>query len=151
VIAALQTDDLGYVILLVIHLVLVVFAFGVAFAIPVYTRRLGSEAAAVAERLQRSYVLPAMLLAGLVGIVMVLLGQPWEFSDGWISVAFVLWFAALGNALLLLGPASRRLARAVQGDADFAALRGRVGMFTGIGHLLFLALVIVMVWGPRNP
>jgi hypothetical protein len=91
-----------------------------------------------------------MLLAGLVGILMVLLG-PWEFSDGWISVAFVLWFAALGNALLLLGPASRRLARAGQSDAGVAALQKRVAMFTGIGHLLFLALVIVMVWGPANP
>jgi uncharacterized membrane protein len=151
VIASLQTDDLGYVILLVIHLVLVVFAFGVAFAIPFYTRHVGGEAAVVADRLLRTHVLPAMLLAGLVGIVMVLLGQPWEFSDGWISVAFVLWFAALGNALFLLGPASRRLASAVQGDANIAALRSRVAMFTGIGHLLFVALVIVMVWGPRNP
>jgi hypothetical protein len=151
VIAALQTDDLGYVILLVIHLVLVVFAFGVAFAIPFYTRHLGSEAAGIADRLQRTHVLPAMLLAGLVGIVMVLVGQPWEFSDGWISVAFVLWFAALGNALLLVGPASPRLARADQGDPNLSALRGKVAMFTGIGHLLFLALVVVMVWGPANP
>jgi hypothetical protein len=150
VIASLQTDDLGYVILLVIHLVLVVFAFGVAFAIPFYTRHLGSEAATVADRLLRTHVVPALLLAGLVGILMVLLG-PWEFSDGWISVAFVLWFAALGNALLLLGPASRRLARAVQGDTNIAALRSRVAMLTGIGHLLFLGLVIVMVWGPANP
>jgi hypothetical protein len=150
VIAALQTDDLGYVILLVIHLVLVVFAFGVSFALPFYTRRLGSEAAVIADRLNRTQVVPAMLLAGLVGIVMVLLGQPWEFSDGWISVAFVLWFAALGNALLLLGPAARRLAGAA-GDTNVEVLRKRVAMFTGIGHLLFLALVIVMVWGPRNP
>jgi hypothetical protein len=81
---------------------------------------------------------------------MVLLG-PWEFSDGWISVAFVLWFAALGNALLLLGPAARRLARATGAEHEIAALRSRVGMFTGIGHLIFLALVIVMVWGPANP
>jgi hypothetical protein len=150
VIASLQTDDLGYIILLVIHLVLVVFAFGVAFALPFYTRRLGSEAAVVADRLHRTQVLPAMLLAGLVGILMVLLG-PWEFSDGWISIAFVLWFAALGNALLLLGPAARRLAGATTGAADEQALRSRVAMFTGIGHLLFLALVIVMVWGPANP
>jgi len=150
VIAALQTDDLGYVILLVIHLVLVVFAFGMAFALPFYTRRFGPDAAALADRLNRSQVLPAMLLAGLVGILMVLLG-PWEFSDGWISVAFVLWFAALGNGLLLLGPAARRLAGAAAGDANVGVLRKRVAMFTGIGHLLFLALVIVMVWGPRNP
>lgn len=160
-IAALQVDDFAYLLLLLVHILAVLVGFGAALTASIVTRRSfgggtqsRADALSIVDTAGRTLAAPAFIVAGLFGILMVLVG-PWEFSESWITIAFVLWIALIANAVLLVDPTSKALvslaASIAGGESDdedtLKALRGRLGMSTGIGHLLVLALVVVMVWG----
>lgn len=160
--AALQIDDFAYLLLLLVHILAVLAAFGGVLAQTIVVRRAfaveprsRADALAIADVAGRMIAGPSFVLAGLMGMSMVLFGQPWEFSQTWISIAFVLWIAGIANAVLLIDPTSKamaglaaKIAAGDEGDeATLQSLRGRIGMATGFGHLLILALVVVMIWG----
>lgn len=149
---ALVQDDFLYRVVYLLHIVAIVVAFAAAIVNP----RLGGLAkrsdAATATTINRFVVdgskaihFPALVLVGLFGIVLVLLseGDLYDFSQAWISIAFVLWFAMMGVLWFLMIPAERRLA-----DGPAEADEKKVAMFGGILHLLFLLMLIDMVWKP---
>jgi len=77
------------------------------------------------------------------GILMVVLSdEVWEFSDAWISGAFLVWFALLGVLFGLLVPAERK---AAAGDAGAAR---KVSMFGGFIHLLLVVMLYLMIFKP---
>lgn len=153
-----QIDSLGYNVVLVLHLLFVVVAFAPAFVWPVLNRqsrvaaRSGGDDASsggnVASGAIGRIIDPMMhggslVLAGLFGILVVVASsKAFEFSQSWVSIAFVLWFLMLGVFFAGLYPAQRAVQ---EGKAD---AEQRLAMFYGGMHLLLLLQIIVMVWKP---
>ncbi len=138
-----------YELLLLLHILTVVVAFAGTWTNPRFaaygakgdeTTRAGIAGVMVATTTQMH--LPALVLAGLSGIGLISVGDGFEFSQTWISLAFLLWFALLGVMWFLLRPAQ---VLAATGDAEAGK---KVAMFTGIIHLLFLLMLIDMIWKP---
>lgn len=141
----------GYKIVLLLHILTVVIAFAGGWTSPRY----GAYAAksddatrtgisGVTAALTAQMHMPALALAGLFGIVLIPLSDDvFEFSQTWISLAFLLWFAMLGVMFGLVMPAQRKLAAGEVGDPV-----KRLAMGTGITHLLFLLMLIDMIWKP---
>jgi uncharacterized membrane protein len=102
VIAAI--DDTGYKVVLVVHIVAAIVGFAPAIAAVVTPRPAAADQAAV--RTGRIVYAPALILTGLLGIVLVLMSdEAWEFSDGWVSAAFLVWIVIVGayQALVIRG------------------------------------------------
>jgi HAMP domain-containing protein len=103
--------------------------------------------------------------AGLLGIVLVAVGEGWEFSQTWVSIAFVLFLFGVLFAWFVHTPNLKKMealqAQLVDGRvvtpagggapaevAELEARGKRAGMYGGILHLVFLLLVIDMIWKP---
>lgn len=163
-----------YNLVLLVHLLTVVLGFGTAFVWPVLNAR--SKAAELGEATvlgrisaqgMRSMTMPMVWAAGVTGVLLVLLHELgdrgfYSFSDAWISIAFLLFFAvaAVGQFLLLpqqakvqqtydelsaLPPGSPKPEQTLNRLAED---QRKAGMFTGIVHLLFILLMVDMVWKP---
>jgi hypothetical protein len=114
------------------------------------------------NQLGRAMVTGPVILAGVLGIVLVILSdEAFTFAQMWISIAFLLWFGVLGVWLLLVAPNAKAMeaigaqlagggAAAAGSDqaAELAARGKRAAAFTGIVHLLWLALMVDMIWKP---
>ncbi len=138
-----------YKLVFLLHILAVIVAFAPAFVWPVTNaalRKEGGVGPRVATQVVRNSMMvhgPALVLAGFFGIVLVLLSdEAWEFSQMWVSLAFLVWFALLGVVFGAIVPAERKVA---QGDE---AAEKRVAMFGGISHVLLLVMLILMIWKP---
>ncbi len=140
----------GYKIVLLLHILAVIVAFGPAFAVPVITmraRKLGGDASNVLASLVQGNTLkiygPATAIAGILGCGLVGMSEKaFSFSQAWVSAALLLWILTLALQFGLLAPSEKK---AAAGDADAARLQS---MFTGIQHILLVALLFVMIWKP---
>lgn len=147
-ILALVQDDAAYRVVYLLHIATIVAAFSGAMvgarlqaagrADAGAARSIGGVLADLTTKMH----VPALALAGLFGVLLIVLSDGYEMSQSWISIAFVLWFAMLGVMWFLLRPA--QLA-AAGGDVDAGK---KTAMFTGIIHLLFLLMLIDMIWKP---
>jgi uncharacterized membrane protein len=149
---AVLIPETGYRIVYFLHIVAVIVAFAAAFVHP----RLGGLAKRLpgdaASQLNQTIVdgstkihFPALVLVGLFGTAMIPMSEDiYSFSQMWISMAYLVWFAMLGILFFLMLPAERTLARA-PGDVD---AQKKVGMFGGILHLLLLVMLVLMIWKP---
>ncbi|HET8929340.1 MAG TPA: hypothetical protein VFN21_01660 [Acidimicrobiales bacterium] len=141
-------DSFGYNFFLLLHLLFVVVAFSPAFVWPILNRLRRTDANSGAGNAVGRIVDPMMhggslVLAGLFGIILVLMSDSViEFSQSWISIAFVLWFLMLGVFFAGLIPAQRQI---VEGKPEGDT---RLAMCYGGMHLLLLLQIIVMVWKP---
>lgn len=148
--------DIGsfpYNVMLLLHLLAVLVAFAPVFVWPVLRvtmRKQGGEAlpGEVGRQIAPTGLLvhgPALVAAGIFGILTLLLsGDVYQFSDTWISIAFVLWFLMLGVLFLGIIPADRKAAE----PSETPGADARVNMFNGMLHLLIVLMLIVMVWKP---
>jgi uncharacterized membrane protein len=151
VLAALGSTDFIYRVVFLLHIFSAIVAFAPYFVWPVLnvqTRKRGASVPSdIAGQAAVNQVVvhgPALVATGVFGLLMVVLaeGDVFEFSQLWISLAFLLWFAMLGVLFGLLVPAERKAA----GGAPDAGKR--VAMFGGITHLLLLLMLVVMIWKP---
>lgn len=155
--AVIGSEDLVYKVLFLLHILSAIVAFAPAFVWPiinVQTRKRGvTVPAEVAGQVPVNNVLihgPALVLTGVFGLLLVVLSEEsavsgekiFEFSQAWISGAFLVWFALLAVLFGLLVPAERK---AAAGDAD-AAKKG--AMFGGFIHILLLVMLVLMIWKP---
>jgi uncharacterized membrane protein len=174
-VVALFKGDFGYDLLYLLHILTIVVGFGTTFAYPAYARRARqlppNEGYAIGHTsLEVSKVLTTYMIwaAGLFGIILVAVGDAWEFSQTWVSIAFVLfffgvlfsWFVHTPNlkrmdalqAALVAGEATPNPAGGPPAEVEELQQRGkRAGMYGGILHLVFLLLVIDMIWKPGWP
>ncbi|HEX7444306.1 MAG TPA: hypothetical protein VF320_10480 [Acidimicrobiales bacterium] len=142
-------DSTPYRILLILHILFVVVAFGGLFAAPMLARAQGASTAVASGMvgyLQRIAV-PAIILAGLMGFGLIGMSKvgdkaKFEFSQSWVGIAMLLWLLEIGLLLGLLIPTERKVAA---GDAEAAK---RLPMFTGLSHLILLVAVGLMVFKP---
>ncbi len=149
--------EAGYDWLLFAHILLAVVGGGAAFALAVIgsrtgaaegdTRTFGLRMSAAVDQI---LVNPALWVTGGLGIVLVLIGDPWEFSQTWISIAFALWIIGVGIGTFVLRPAGlKAVAASERGDADdLAAQEKKLAMFGGINHLVLVLLILDMVFKP---
>ncbi len=158
-------DSFGYRILLLGHYFAVFMAFAPAFVWPILNRRRRIEGGELVEDVKDLKGSPmsatasaegaltgvsspifhgtALVLAGLFGILMIVLSSSvFEFSQTWVSIAFVLWFLMLGVFFAGIGPAQRALRE------GSVAAEQRIAMFYGAMHLLLLLQIIDMIWKP---
>jgi len=130
--------DNGYNFVLVLHILSAIVAFSPAIATIVTPKAIATGDDVV--RTGRIVYAPALIVTGLLGIVLVLMSdEAWEFSDGWVSIAFLGWIALVGvyQALVIRG------ARA-GGDAG----RRQVVLGGQIVAALAVVLVYLMVFKP---
>ena len=171
--AGLDVNDFGYRVLFLLHILFVVVGFGSSFAYPALAsraRRLPpAEGHAIGHAtlgISKGVTTYPIWAAGLVGIILVGVSNEWKFSQAWVSIAFVLFFAAVIFAWFVHMPNLRKmdalqeelLAGAPSGSggpppqvAELQARGKRAGMYSGLLHLAFLVLVIDMIWKPGSP
>ena len=146
-------DSFPYNVMLLLHIVAVLVAFAPAFVWPVMRVMArkdggGSMPPEVARQIAPTGLLvhaPALVAAGIFGILTVLLsGDTYQFSQTWVSIAFVLWFLMLGVTFLGILPADRKAAE----PSDTPGADARASMFNGMLHLLIILMLIVMIWKP---
>ncbi len=151
--AVIASDDLFYRVLFLLHILSALVAFAPAFVWPivnVQTRKSGQKVpagiAGLAARNTMTIHGPALVLVGLFGILMVVTSdEVFEFSQMWISLAFLVWFGLLGVVFGGIFPAEKKVA-----EGDEAAEK-KVAMFGGIAHTLLFVMLILMIWKPGFP
>jgi uncharacterized membrane protein len=139
-----------YKIVLLLHILSVIVAFAPAFVWPivnVQTRKTGEKVpSGVAGLVARNTMTihgPALVLSGLFGIILVVMSdEVWEFSQTWVSLAFLVWFGLLGVVFGGILPSEKKIA-----GGDETAEK-KVAMFGGIAHTLLLVMLILMIWKP---
>jgi uncharacterized membrane protein len=171
VFAKLFENDFGYQLLLLLHLIAVVVGFGSSFVWPALAARARKLEPAQAYAMNstalglgKGLTTYPIYAAGLTGIVLVAVSEPWGFDQTWISIAFLLFILGVCVSLFLHTPNLKAMnalqERLVSGGgtptqggppAEVAELqeRGkRAGMYGGLLHLIFLLLMIDMIWKP---
>lgn len=131
-------DDTGFRIFFLLHIITVIVAFAPAVLAVLPGGREGLVG--VLDKAGRQVYAPALILAGLFGILCIVTSDDvFEFSDTWISLAFVVWIAMNGvfHALVLAGQK--------QDDA------AKVNTGHQIMTVLLLAMLYLMIWKPGWP
>ena len=125
----------GFKIFLFLHIATMVVAFAPAVIAVLPGGRDGLTG--LLDRAGRQVYAPALILAGLFGILCIVTSDDvFEFSQTWISLAFVVWIAMNGvfHGLVLAGQR--------QGDDS------KVVLGQQIVTLLLLAMLYIMIWKP---
>jgi hypothetical protein len=132
-------DDTGFRIFFLLHILTVIVAFAPAAISVLPGGRDG--AIGLLERAGRLVYSPALILAGLFGIMCIVSapGDTFEFSQTWISLAFVVWIAMNGvfHALVLTGQKQGDESKVTNGQA--------------IMTVLLLVMLYLMIWKPGWP
>jgi len=138
----------SYKILLFLHIASVVAAFGPMLAAPLtaaQARKDGDERRVVGyfAANNRKVHMPALGLAGLFGIGLIFSSDDvWEFSQTWVSLSFLVWFALCGVVSGMIMPAERAFAAGDQAAERKVALGGQ------IATVLFLVILYLMIFKP---
>jgi hypothetical protein len=152
-----------YKIVLVLHILAAIVGFGSVMLNGVYAsearRRPGPEGGAIAEANFRVswkvamwfiYAIPVLGLA-LVGMS----DKAWKFSQAWVWLSLILWFAIVGVAHGVHRPNVSRLDELIKSPSpDVAELERRERLATTIGavmSVLVVATLVLMVFKPGAP
>jgi uncharacterized membrane protein len=147
---AAYRDD-TYNIFLFLHIVAVVVAFAPAIINPMlesYFKKSGGDSAlqnwaGFTSTYTRTFALGALVVLLGTGIVMIILSdEVIEFSDVWISISFLLWFAIAGVVSAMILKGEKQVAG---GDMTGAKLIARGGT---IATVLALIVLYLMVFKP---
>jgi hypothetical protein len=133
-----MVDDTGFRIFFLLHILTVIVAFTPAVLALVPGERDGTLG--LLERGGRLLFAPALILTGLFGILCIVTSDDvFEFSNTWITLAFVVWIAMNGvfHALVLAGQR--------QGDA------AKVNNGEALMVLLLIVMLYLMIWKPGWP
>ncbi|MFP5362450.1 MAG: DUF2269 family protein [Thermoleophilia bacterium] len=148
-----------YDVVLTIHILAVVIAFGVVFSYPVldawFRRAVPGDVAALHRlhlALGQRVISPAMVVVLVAGLYLAL-QDPWSLADPWISATFAILIVLFGLMGAVLTPADRRLAKlAESGDGeagdDYERERRRADAFGGLALLLVVVATFLMVAKP---
>ena len=145
-----------YDVVLTVHILAVVVAFGVVFAYPVldtwFRRAVPGNVAALHELhvvLARRVITPAMVVVLLAGLYLTI--DRWSLGDPWISATFAILFVLFGLTGGVLIPADQRLAELAKrdvGSADYDQQRRKADAFGGLALLLVIVAIFLMVAKP---
>ena len=128
----------GFKISLFLHILTVIVAFAPAVLMVLPGGRDGGLG--LLERSARTVYSPALILAGFFGIMCIVTSdEVFEFSDTFVSLAFVVWIAMNGvfHALVLAGQKA--------GDEQ------KVNNGQAIMTVLLIVMLYLMIWKPGWP
>ena len=150
-----------YDVVLFVHILAVVVAFGVTFAYPILdavARRSSGRELAALHRFQvaltRRLITPAMVVVLAAGLYLAL--DRWSLGDGWISATFAILIVLFGLVGAVLAPTERRLLALAERDAqgatgpapEYEREARRYSIAGGLAWLLVVAAIFVMVTKP---
>ena len=150
-----------YDVVLTVHVLAVVVAFGVVFAYPVldawFRRAIPGNVAALHRlhlQLGTRVISPAMIVVLLAGLYLAL--DRWSLGDPWISATFAILFVLFGLMGGVLTPADRRLVQLAERDAgaggapgaDYGRERRKADLFGSLALALVVVAIFLMVAKP---
>jgi uncharacterized membrane protein len=138
-----------YELVLTLHVLAVVVAFGTVFAYPVLIGLLGGTPAfhRAAEVLWSRLVTPAMVVVLLAGAYLATDRGAW--AEPWVSASLVILFVLFGITGAFFGPQERRAAElAVRGGPQYDEVAQRLRLGALAAALLVVAAVVLMVVQP---
>jgi hypothetical protein len=129
-----------YKFFLLLHIASVVVAFAPVIVGSVALAPAGGRRRAAVPELSptgRLIYAGGLILSGLFGILLIVISDDvWEFSDTWISLAFLVWIAMNGVFHAMVFPA-RRAARSDRAQLGIAIL-----------NVLLIVMLWLMIWKP---
>ena len=139
--------SLLFQILVLLHVITAAAWFGLALRLPAQARLAASGEQAVANDGARAVQLMGifLLLTFVFAMAVLFLGGgyagqiQYHIASGLIVLMLVLQF-------VFIGPAWSRMQSAVSAGEDATGMVSSVAMFTGIGHLFWLVLIVLMFW-----
>ena len=152
---------LFYDVVLLVHILAVVLAFGVVFTYPVldaFLRRTSPGDLVVLHRMQafltQRFITPAMVVVLVAGLYLAL--DRWSLGDPWISATFAILIVLFGLAGAVLGPTEKRCAELAARDRSSGGGRSdeyereaiKLARFGGLGLLLVVVATFLMVTKP---
>jgi uncharacterized membrane protein len=152
---------LGYDIVLTLHILAVVVAFGVTFAYPVldaYVRKANPGDLVTLHRLQvvltQRLIQPAMVVVLLAGLYLAL--DRYDLGKPWISAAFAILIVLFGLVGAVFTPGEKRLVVLAERDRqsgsglspEYEAQARRLAIFGSVWLLLVIAAIFVMTVKP---
>ena len=168
--AALAPTSGGYRLLLLLHLIAVVVGYGSSFVWPLLGREAGKrrgQAAAVLSEVSvataRNLTSIPIIIAGGLGLLLAILGD--RMDEAWTGISLGVFVAGVVMALLVHQPNLRRMDELVHELAAGPSPGGGTGgpppealeletrakaaaRNGGVLHLIFLALMVLMIWQP---
>lgn len=144
-----------YDFFLFLHILSVIVAFAPAAINPLLDRHFENNggdsvlqnwygfAAGYTQRIS----MPALVVTLVTGVIMILQADVngfdvIEFSDMWVSLAFLVWIAIAGVVSGMIGKAEKQV-----GGGDMSA-RAKVAMGGQIATVLLAIMLILMIWKP---
>jgi uncharacterized membrane protein len=152
---------LFYDVVVFVHVLAVVLAFGVVFTYPLleaYVRRSSPGDLVVLHRFQvvltRRLITPSMVVVLAAGLYLAL--DRWSLGDGWISATFAILIVLFGLFGAVLTPTEKRLAELAEADrrsgggpSDAYEVQARKHMtFGGLSLLLVVVAIFLMTVKP---
>jgi hypothetical protein len=110
-------------LLLFVHVLGAIIAFGPAFSFPIIGAMGGKEpmhanfATRVSLRLAQVQLTPLALLQGITGVALIYFGNIDLFRSTWLLIAIVLYVIALGYAEMVQTPAVKKVIELTGGEA----------------------------------
>ena len=151
-----------YDVVLTVHILAVVVAFGVVFAYAIidgHIRRAAKPGDIAALHrlhvvLARKLITPAMTVVLLAGVYLAL--DRWSLGDPWISATFAILIVLFGLTGAVLTPADARLAELAERDdeagggpsGEYEREAQRANAFGGLALLLVVVAIFLMVAKP---
>jgi uncharacterized membrane protein len=149
-----------YDLFLFLHLTAVVVGFGGVLLNGVYgaqaKQRPGPGGLAITEAnyfVSTKFAEIAIYLVPLFGFALIGLSDSvWSVSDAWIEASIVLYLIGFANARLVLVRTQRTMIEMMRaGPPDPARMEAagkRLAAAGGFSHLIFTAIMILMIWKP---
>ena len=138
-----------YELVLTLHVLAVVVAFGTVFAYPVLSGLLGGTPAfhRAQVTLWSRLVTPAMVVVLLAGAYLATDAGAW--AEPWVSSTLVILLVLFGLAGAFFTPRERRAAElAVRGGPQYDELARRLRLGAFLAALLVVAAIVLMVVQP---
>lgn len=147
---AANPGDFAYDIVLLIHILSFPVAFVPAVVSPLLEAHFAREAGDATMQTWAKFSafftsrisLTALGVLFLTGIIMIVQSDGWEFSDAWISIAFLVWFAIGGVVSAMILKGEKQIA---SGDMGGRALIAKGGP---IATVLMVIMLYLMVFKP---
>jgi hypothetical protein len=139
---------LFYDVVLAVHILAVVAAFGVWFAYPLLVARGDADAHRAQVRVARMVVTPSGTVALAAGVYLATDRHYW--SEAWVGVPLLILIALMGLTGAYFIPRQERLAQLAESgaQADYAALFSQVARVVVVAALLVVVAVFVMATKP---
>jgi uncharacterized membrane protein len=150
-----------YDVVLFVHILAVVLAFGVTFTYPLldmHIRKCNPGDLVALHRMQvfltRHVISPMMVVVLAAGLYLAL--DRWDLGDGWISVTLVILLVLFGLVGGVFTPLEKRLAQLAARDAQAGGTRSaeyelqarKLALFGAVAGLLIIVAIFLMTVKP---